>query len=50
MENARKHKDIKLVTTERRINYLASEPNYHATTFFIKHLLATKKRDNEKKQ
>ena len=30
MENVRKHRNIKLVTTERRINYLVSETNYHA--------------------
>ena len=29
MESVRKHRNIKLVTTERRINYLVSEPNYH---------------------
>ena len=29
MENVRKHKDIKLVTTDKRKNQLASEPNYH---------------------
>ena len=29
MENVRTHIDIKLVTTERRRNYLVSEPNYH---------------------
>ena len=29
MENVRKHRDIKLVTTERRRNYLVLEPNYH---------------------
>ena len=29
MENVRKHRDIKLVTTERRRKYLVSEPNYH---------------------
>ena len=40
MENARKHKDIKPATTERRKNYLVSEPNYHNTKFFTKHLLA----------
>ena len=40
MENARKHRDIELVTTERRRNYLVSEPNYHTKKFFIKHLLA----------
>ena len=34
MENVRKHKDIKLVTIERRRNYLVSEPNYHTTKFF----------------
>ena len=33
MENVRKHRDIKLVTTERRRNYLVSEPNYHTTEF-----------------
>ena len=34
MENMRKHGDIKLVTTERKIIYLVSEPNYHTTKFF----------------
>ena len=34
MENVRKHRDIKLVTIERRRNYLVSEPNYHTTKFF----------------
>ena len=34
MENVRKHRDIKLVTTERRRNYLVSEPNYYARNFF----------------
>ena len=36
----RKHRDTKLVTTERRVNCFVSEPNYHATKFFTKHLLA----------
>ena len=31
IENVRKHRDIKLVTTERRKNYLVSEPNYHTS-------------------
>ena len=39
MKNMRKHRDIKLVTTERRRNYLVSEPNYHTTKFFTKNLL-----------
>ena len=29
MENARNHRDIKLVTTDKRENQLVSEPNYH---------------------
>ena len=41
MENVRKHRDIKLVTTERRTNYLVSEPNYHTTKFFTEHLIGT---------
>ena len=40
MENVRKHRNIKLVTTERRRNYLVSEPNYHTTTFFTENSLA----------
>ena len=39
MENVIKHRDIKFVTTERRMNYLVSEPNYHTTKFFTEHLL-----------
>ena len=39
-ENVRKHRDIRLGTTERRRNYLVSEPNYHSTKFFTEHLLA----------
>ena len=40
MENVRKHRDIKLVTTGRRRKYLVSEPNYHTTKFFTEKLLA----------
>ena len=40
MENVRKHRDIKLVTTEEKINKLASEPNYHTTKQFSENLLA----------
>ena len=36
MENVRKHRDIKLITTEKRRNYLVSEPNYHTTKFCTK--------------
>ena len=34
IENVRKRIYIKLVTTERRKNYLVSEPNYHTAKFF----------------
>ena len=40
MENVRKHKDIKLVTTDKRRNQLASEPNYHTTKYFSENLMA----------
>ena len=52
MENVRKHRDIKFVTTETRRNYLVSEPNYHTTNFFTEHLLAIeiKKKKKTNKQ
>ena len=31
MEIVRKHRDIKLVTTDKRRNYLVSVPNYRTT-------------------
>ena len=40
MENVRKYRNIKLVTTERRRNYLVLEPNYHTAKFFTENLLA----------
>ena len=40
MENVRKHRDIKLVTTEKRRIKLVSEPNYHTTKQFSENLLA----------
>ena len=40
MENVRKHRGIKLVTTDERRNKLVSEPNYHTTKQFSKNLLA----------
>ena len=40
IKNVRKHRDMKLVTTERRRNYLVSESNYHTTKFFTEYLLA----------
>ena len=46
MKNVRKHRDIKLVTTERRRNYLVSEPNYHTTKFFTEHSLVIEMKKN----
>ena len=40
VENVRKHRDIKLVTTEERRIKLVSEPNYHTTKQFSENLLA----------
>ena len=40
MENVRKHRDIKLVTTEEKRIKLVSEPNYHTTKHFSEKLLA----------
>ena len=43
----RNHRNIKLVTTERRRNYLVSEPNYHTTKFFTKSLSAIEMRKTQ---
>ena len=40
MENVRTHRDIKLVTLEKRRKRLASEPNYHSCKKFPDHLIA----------
>ena len=40
MENVRKHRDIKLVTTDKRRDQLVSEPNYYTTKYFSENLMA----------
>ena len=40
MENIRKHRDTKLVATDKRRNQLVSEPNYPTTKWFSENLLA----------
>ena len=40
MENMRKHRDIKLVTTDKIRNQLVSEPNYQAIKWFSENLVA----------
>ena len=39
MEDIRNHTDIKSVTTGKRRNRLASEPNYHTTKYFSENLM-----------
>ena len=48
MENVRKYRNIELVTTERRRNYLVSEPNFHTAKFFTENLLAIEIRKTQK--
>ena len=40
--------NIKLVTTDRRRNYLVSEPNYHTTNFFTKNASAIEMKKTKK--
>ena len=42
MEDVRKYRDIKLVTTDRRRNQLVSEPNYHTSKYFSENFMALK--------
>ena len=46
MENVRKYRDIKLVTTKRRRNYLVSELNYHTTKIFHRELISNRNGKN----
>ena len=49
MESVRKHRDIKLVTTDEKRNKLVSEPNYHTTKRFPENLLAIEMKKNKSK-
>ena len=40
MENVTNHRDIKLVTSEKRRKRLVSEPNYHSCKKISDHLMA----------
>ena len=48
MERVKKDWDIKLVTTEKRRNYLASEPNYHSAKPFSENVLAIEMKKKHK--
>ena len=41
MENIRNHRDIKLVTSDKRRKRLVSEPNYNSHKNFSEHLMPT---------
>ena len=41
------NRNIKLVTTDRRRNYLVSKPNYHTTKFSTESLLITEMRSSQ---
>ena len=41
VENIRKHRDIKLVTTDKTRRILVSEPNYHTINYISEDLLIT---------
>ena len=49
MENVRNHRDIKLVTTDKRRSILASEPNYHSSKCVSKDLMIMEMRKEEVK-
>ena len=49
MDNLGKHRDIKLVTTNKIRNHLTSEPNYHTKKYFSKYLMAIEMKKNKSK-
>ena len=49
MQNVRKHRDITFVTTDKKRNPLASEPNYHTTKCFPDNLMAIEMKDTRVK-
>ena len=49
MENVRKHRDIKLVTTDEKRNKLVSEPNYHTAKAFFRKFVSNRNEKNESK-
>ena len=52
MENVRKHRNIKLVTTNKKRNKLFSEPNYHTMNYISKDLsiIEMKKKNKNKNE
>ena len=48
MENIRKHRDIKLVTTDKKRSKLVSEPNYHTINLILNLILIEMKKTKVK--
>ena len=48
MENVRNHRDIKLVTSDKRRKQLVSEPNYYLHEKFSEHLMAMEMKKTSK--
>ena len=46
MENVRKYRNIQLVATKSRRNYLVSGPNCHTTKFFFKKFISHRNEKN----
>ena len=49
MKNVTGQRDTKLVTKERRTNYLVSEPNFRTTKFSTENVLAIEMKKKNKK-
>ena len=49
MKNVRNHRDIKIVTTDKRRSILASEPKYHSAKYISKDLLIMEMKKSEVK-
>ena len=49
MENVRNHRDIRIVTTNKQRNKLASEPKYHTTKYISENLLIMEMKKTEVK-
>ena len=49
MENVRKHRDIKLVTTDKGRSLFVSKPNHHTTKWFSENVLAMEMKNTKVK-
>ena len=49
MDNVRKHRDIELVTTDKKRNKLVSEPNYYTTKRFFRKFVSNRNEKSKSK-